>query len=133
MVKLRGKEEYPFYFGAKPVGLRLAGNLRRNMTNAEKLLWEYLRNRKIDGFRFRRQHPIGEFVPDFFCYELMLVIELDGEIHNSKTQSERDDERTKKLNKLGIKVIRFSNKEVENKITQVISQIRKNIQDVKPK
>ena len=63
----------------------------------------------------------------------MLVIELDGDIHNSDIQVERDIERTKKLNQLGLTVIRFSNEEVENNITQVISKIREKIKDVSVK
>ncbi len=82
----------------------------------------------MDGLRFRRQHPIDEFIVDFFCYEAMLVIEVDGGIHNSKEQKERDEERTKIMNRHGLKVIRFSNEDVQYRMMQVISQIRKNIQ-----
>jgi len=127
MVKLRGTEAYPIYFGAGPEILRLAGDLRRSMTKAEKLLWEQLRQRKIDGYRFRRQHPVDEFIVDFFCYEAMLVIELDGDVHDSDFQAERDLERTKILNRLGITIIRFPNKEVHQNISQVISTIREKI------
>jgi very-short-patch-repair endonuclease len=58
--------------------LRIAGDLRKKMTPAEKVLWGGLRNRQLMGCRFRRQHPIYEFVVDFFCYEAMLVVEVDG-------------------------------------------------------
>ncbi len=127
MAKLKGAEAYPFYYGAKPQELRLAGDLRHNMTPAEKLLWEQLRNRKIDGFRFRRQHPIDEFIVDFFCYEANLVIEMDGEVHLETAQSERDVERTRILNGHGLKVIRFKNEEVENMMNDVIIQIKKEL------
>jgi very-short-patch-repair endonuclease len=90
-----------------------------------------LRNRKMDGIRFRRQHPLDEFIVDFFCYEAKLVIELDGSIHNDAAQRERDLERTKILNHHGLTVIRFSNDEVEHKIEHVISVIRKAIEDAK--
>ena len=94
------------------------------MTKAERLLWARLRNRKIDGFRFRRQHPICDFIVDFFCYDAKVAIEVDGDIHNDQSHTERDIERTRMLNKLGIKVIRFSNLEVETKIDRVIEVIR---------
>ena len=127
MAKLKGAEEYPFYYGAKPDGLRLAGDLRHNMTRAEKLLWGQLRNRKMNGFRFRRQHPINEFIVDFFCYEAKLVIELDGDVHMDPAQMERDIERTRILNRHGLFVIRFKNEEVEKNMKYVISQIKKDL------
>jgi very-short-patch-repair endonuclease len=131
MAKLKGAEEYPFYHGAKPDGLRLAGDLRHNMTRAEKLLWGQLRNRKMNGFRFRRQHPINEFIVDFFCYEAKLVIELDGNVHMDPAQMERDIERTRILNRHGLSVIRFKNEEVEKNMKYVISQINKELLESK--
>jgi len=127
MSKIKGAEEYPIYYGAKPQGLRLAGDLRYNMTPAEKHLWKQLRNRKMDGFRFRRQHPVDEFIVDFFCYEANLVIELDGESHLDTTQIERDVERTRILNKHGLKVIRFKNEELEYNMEDVILKIKKEL------
>ena len=131
MVKLKGAEEYPFYYGAKPDGLRLAGDLRHNMTRAEKLLWGQLRNRKMNGFRFRRQHPINEFIVDFFCYEAKLVIELDGDVHMDRAQMEKDIDRTRILNRHGLFVIRFKNEEVEKNMKYVISQINKELLESK--
>ena len=131
MAKLRGKNDYPIYFGAKAEGLRLASDLRRNTTNAENLLWKQLKNKKIKGLRFRRQHPIDEFIVDFFCPKAMLVIELDGGIHDSDAQHERDLERTKILNRHGLKVIRFSNEDIEQNIMEVISRIIENTGNVK--
>jgi very-short-patch-repair endonuclease len=125
MVKLRGREEYPIYYGAKPEILRLAGELRRSMTHSEKLMWSYLRDRRVEGFRFRRQHPINEFIVDFFCYEAKLAIEIDGSIHNMTAQYERDKERTKILERFGIRVIRFTNDEVEKNSERVIHELRK--------
>lgn len=84
MAKLKGKEEYPIYFGATPELLRTAAELRKNMTTAEKILWEKLRNRQVLGYRFRRQHPIHDVVVDFFCYEAMLVVEVDGDVHDHR-------------------------------------------------
>ena len=123
MVKIRGREVYPFYFGASPATLRIAADLRANMTTAEKILWERLRNKKCCNLKFRRQHPIGDFIVDFFCYDAMLAIELDGEVHNDDYQKERDYERTKILRELGIDIIRFKNHEVMGNIGDVIRSI----------
>ncbi len=90
MANLKGAEKYPFYFGAKPELLKIAAELRHSTTQAEKILWKKLRNRKIMGYRFRRQHPINLFVVDFFCFELMLAIELDGSVHEDSFQKQRD-------------------------------------------
>lgn len=129
MVKLQGREIYPFYFGASPTMLKLAAELRGNMTIAEKILWERLRNRKCCNSRFRRQHPIGEFIVDFFCYEAMLAIELDGEVHNDAYQNKRDSERTEILNEHGIRVRRFKNNAVFNKIEEVLKKIEYALKD----
>ncbi len=124
MGRLKGAEDYPFYFGSTAQTLKLAGDLRLSLTKTEKLLWYELRDRKLDGFRFRKQHPIKDFVVDFFCYEAKLIIEIDGSVHLDPTQLERDIERTRILNQLGLKVIRFTNKEVEHKMDHVITQIK---------
>jgi very-short-patch-repair endonuclease len=129
--KIRGRESYPFYYGASPCLLRFAHTLRRSMTCSEKIVWEYLRNRKLHGFKFRRQHPINVFIVDFFCYELQLAVELDGSVHNSTYQKERDIERTKVLKGLGITVIRFTNDEVENNTERVLKLLRENIEEQK--
>lgn len=131
MAKLRGREDYPIYFGATPEMLRIAGDLRHSVTPAEKKLWGYLRNRKINGYRFRRQHPINEFVVDFFCFEAMLAIEVDGDVHEERYQKERDEERTVILNRLGIKVIRIKNQEIESNINLVIEAIKKELNRIK--
>ena len=72
---------------------RQARGLRRNMTEAEEVLWEHLRNRRLEGLKFRRQQVIEGFVVDFFCHELKLVVETDGEIHNTQEQKEIDKHR----------------------------------------
>ena len=97
------------------------------MTEAEKLLWKRLRNKQVKGYRFRRQHPVGQFVVDFFCYEAKLVIELDGEIHNDPYQMERDKERTKILESMGLTEIRFRNIEVFNNPDVVVTKIAANL------
>jgi len=127
MVKLGGQEDYPIYFGAGPESLRIAGDLRKSMTPAEKVLWKRLRNRQVKGFRFRRQHPIKDFIVDFFCYDAMLVIEVDGEVHDGSYQRERDEQRTLILKNLGIKEIRFTNQEVINQTDDVINRIEETL------
>src|SRR4051812_18570073 len=85
-----------------------ARQLRRNQTDAEKILWQLLRNRKFHGYKFRRQHPVSNtFILDFYCCARKLAIELDGNHHHEKLQHKYDEERTFALNLLGIKVIRF--------------------------
>lgn len=93
---------------------------RKNPTKAESILWEELRNRK-QNFKFRRQHPIKQFIPDFVCIEKRLIIEVDGEIHLK--QKEYDENRTAEFNNLGFTVIRFTNEEVENNLKGVITTI----------
>ncbi len=85
----------------------------------------------MNGFRFRRQHPIDEFIIDFFCYEAKLVIELDGDVHMASVQMERDIERTRILNRHDLFVIRFKNEEVEKNIKYVINQIKKELLESK--
>ena len=127
MAKLSGNEEYPIYFGAKPELLRIAAELRKNLTPAERILWNKLRNRQVLGYRFRRQHPIREVVVDFFCYEAKLVIEVDGDVHDAPYQKERDMERMNILKSFGLKELRFRNKEVMNNIANVIDKIEREL------
>lgn len=124
MAKLSGGENYPIYFGAGPEIFKLASELRKSMTPAERILWQKLRGRRLGGYKFRRQHPLNIFIADFFCYEAKLIIELDGEVHNHISQSERDKERTRILKEFGLKEIRFSNKEVFEKLEKVIQRIQ---------
>ncbi|MBE3040379.1 MAG: endonuclease domain-containing protein [Chloroflexi bacterium] len=88
-----------------------AKELRQEMTQAEQLLWERLRNRQLSGLKFRRQHPLGPFITDFYCAETRLVVEIDGDIHD--LQKEQDEQRTRQFEEFGYRVIRFRNKEVE--------------------
>jgi very-short-patch-repair endonuclease len=109
--------------GATSAIFENAKELRKNTTAAESILWKSLRNRKILGSKFRRQHPIGNFVADFYCHETKLIIELDGGYHNEKEQTERDEARTQVINEFGINVIRFTNYEVINNLGTVLSKI----------
>ena len=103
-----------------------AKELRRTMTNAEMILWLNIRNR-INGFKFRRQHPIGNYIADFFCHKAKLIIELDGSIHGLAHVQELDKIRQKDLEKLGYYIIRFTNNDVLLNIEQVIDTIKKTI------
>ncbi len=98
-----------------------AKELRKDMTPAEKILWEHLRNRQLGGFKFRRQHPMGSFIADFYCAECKLVIEIDGDIHIS--QAEADAKRTEIIESFRYQVIRFRNAEVETNLQSVLKKI----------
>jgi len=88
---------------------RLARALRKKPTWAEKLVWRWLRDRRFTGYKFRRQHPTGEYVLDFFCEEARLSIELDGFQHGHPVREAYDAERAQFLETLGIKELRFWN------------------------
>jgi|ERR1035437_7423298 very-short-patch-repair endonuclease len=99
----------------------IRAELKENPTDAEKLIWEYLRNKKT-GYKIRRQHVIDNFIPDFVCLSKKLVIEIDGGIHLQ--QKEQDALRTNTLNEKGYKVIRFTNEEVFANPLIVVSKIK---------
>jgi len=101
--------------------LQRAKELRRDMTPAEKTLWNELRANKL-GFHFRRQQIIEGFIVDFYCHRASLVIEVDGDIHD--LQQEEDARREKALSALGLRVIRFRNDEVERNLLGVIERIK---------
>jgi very-short-patch-repair endonuclease len=98
-----------------------ARQLRKNMTDAERFLWNRLRKKKLHGLRFRRQHPIGPYVVDFVCIETRLVIELDGGQHQE--QVEKDIIRDKWLVRQGYQVLRFWNNQVFNETEPVLEKI----------
>jgi len=101
----------------------LARKLRRNTTDVERLLWNYLRDRQLDGFKFKRQQPLGNFIVDFICFESKLIVELDGGQHAE--DMEADLIRTRWLASQGFQVIRFWNNDVLQNIDgvwQVISE-----------
>jgi very-short-patch-repair endonuclease len=105
---------------------------RQVMTKAEKILWSHLRNRKYCSHKFRRQHPIADFIADFYCAERSLVIEIDGGYHNEPEQKQYDEGRTFELEELNVKVIRFTNKEVLENIDYVLSEIATNLKSLHP-
>lgn len=115
--------EYPMYFGAKPSIYKLAKELRKNETAAEKILWERLNRNQILGLQFRRQHPINRFIADFFCVKIKLVIEIDGSIHEIAEYKDHVLGRSEIFYDLGIKVIRFSNEQILEEIDSTVKLI----------
>jgi adenine-specific DNA-methyltransferase len=106
-----------------PEFLEFARQLRREQTDAERLLWSLLRDRRFMGCKFRRQHPIEPYVVDFYCHAARLAIELDGGEHNEPAARARDEERTRFLEARGIRVLRFWNNEVFNNLEGVLQTI----------
>jgi len=98
-----------------------AKELRQEMTDAEKMLWARLRGRQLGGLKFRRQHPLGPFIADYYCPEKRLVVEIDGGVH--EIQKEQDEQRTRQFEEFGYRVIRFRNEEVETNISLVLNKI----------
>jgi very-short-patch-repair endonuclease len=98
-----------------------ARELRQEMTKPEQLLWERLCNRQLSGLKFRRQHPLGPFITNFYCAEKRLVLEIDGDIHDF--QKEQDEQRTRQFEDFGYRVIRFQNEEIEANIGLVLKKI----------
>ncbi len=98
--------------------------MRKKVTPAERRLWEVLQNRQLDGYKFRRQHPIYKYIADFYCHELSLVIELDGGVHDGLEQKEHDLNRDQVIQEFGIRVLRIKNEEVIGDMEDVIRMIK---------
>ncbi|MEZ7867982.1 MAG: leucine--tRNA ligase [Paludibacteraceae bacterium] len=105
-----------------------AKSMRLEPTEAEDLLWQNLRGLKL-GVKFRRQQPVDIFIPDFVCTQKKLILEVDGEYHNGKEQIELDAERTRILETIGYKVLRFTNEEVLTNVSSVLESIRTEIKN----
>jgi len=105
----------------------LRKSLRNNATSAERLLWKALQGKQLDGFKFRRQHSIGNYILDFFCPSANLAIELDGESHYTPEAQEYDRIRDNFLTNVGIRVIRYHNHDVFDNLTGVLEDIRQHI------
>ena len=97
---------------------------RKEPTEAEDALWQALRNRQLDGYKFRRQHQIGSFIADFACISEKLVVEVDGEYHSTAEQKEFDEARTAYLNGAGFRVVRFTNQQVLGDLKGVLGKLR---------
>ena len=93
------------------------------MTRAEIILWSRLREKKINGYKFRRQQPIFDYIVDFYCHELKLIIEVDGEIHSLPEKANYDSKRDNILKINGYHIIRLSNLEIETELNSTINKI----------
>lgn len=111
---------------------QLAKELRRNMTEAEKKLWFHLKQ-GVGGYKFRRQHPLKNYIADFYCHKLKLVVEADGGIHNKPDVKEYDAIRQQNLFDWGYKVVRFTNEEIMGEEEKVIRRIAEIIDELKNK
>lgn len=107
----------------------LARSLRQNQTDAERIIWNHLRNRQIQGCKFRRQQVIGPYIADFLCMEPKLIIEIDGGQH---LNNPNDVVRSQYLNQLGYNVLRFWNHEVLQETPAVLEKIRISINELIP-
>ena len=99
--------------------------LRHDETPTERMLWKHLRNKQLDGYRFRQQHGFGPYVLDFYCPSIRLCIELDGSVHDSAEQQQKDEERTEFLRQNRIHVLRLRNEEVEEDVEGALEKIRR--------
>jgi len=104
--------------------------LRKEATPSERIIWKRLQKRQIDGYKFRQQHGMGPYVLDFYCPELRLCIEIDGDIHDLPENKKKDSERTIFLNQNKIEVIRFTNEEIAENIDDVINSIKEKIKEI---
>jgi len=102
----------------------IRNKLRKNLTAPEVILWSKIKNKQVNGYKFRRQHGIGRYIADFYCPELMLVIEVDGANHFFDEKSLKYDvERQKFLESQGIKVLRISNTDIKENLNEVMNCI----------
>ena len=107
----------------KPKLKEVARKLRKSGTLSEVLLWRYLKGKQVLGYDFDRQKPIDNYIVDFFCKDLMLAIEIDGESHYGNEK--RDEERDKRLKQLGVTVLRFDDMDVRYNLEKVLETIEK--------
>jgi very-short-patch-repair endonuclease len=105
----------------------LARDLRRQQTSAEELLWQLLRDRKLLGVKFRRQHQFGDYIADFFCREANVVIECDGEVHNRNDARQHDRNRDAYMISQGLRIVRISNHRILNETESVLFEIQNHL------
>ena len=109
-----------------------ARSLRENQTDAERLLWACLRRGQLEHLRFRRQQPVGLFIVDFYCHRARLAIELDGGQHLLPEHIAKDQARDEYMTRQGIRVLRFYNDQVLNRLPDVLAEIHRQWLAVKP-
>lgn len=103
--------------------------LRKNSTSAEAALWSLIKNKQLDGRKFRRQYSIGNFIVDFCCPVEKLIIELDGDSHGDYYKIQQDTDRDMSLQNMGFIILRFENRFVFQEPEYVLSEIRKNLRN----
>lgn len=108
------------FYDAPQILFELAKEMRNNLTDAERFLWNYISKSQIKGIRFKRQHPVLYFIVDFYCHKAKLIIEVDGGYHLEPEQYQYDVNRDVELAQLGLKVLRFSNEQVLFETEQVL-------------
>jgi len=120
---LKKRETHNIVIGQKvtPIKIQRAKELRRQMTQEEKILWQHLRANRLNGLHFRRQQIIDGFIADFYCHTARLVIEVDGQIHQQ--QAEYDAERDRLLSARGLRLLRIKNEEVRQNLERVLMRI----------
>lgn len=114
----------PYKVFNRPSGTQRRKLLRHTSPPAEQLLWQHLRGKKINSFKFRRQHGIGNFVVDFYCPKARLAIEIDGPTHIGRDAEEDDEERAQIIKEANIRILRFSNSEIYSEIKAVLTRIK---------
>jgi very-short-patch-repair endonuclease len=118
-----GEKTNMLHAGAQNILFNRARALRKKMTPAEEILWRRIKDKKFLNLKFRRQHPYGHFIFDFFCFEQKIAIEVDGEIHESAEHQQRDAWRTEIVAESGVKVFRVRNKDVTKNLAAVLKEI----------
>jgi len=120
---------YNFHYNKKLQPL--ARQLRKNATKSEACLWKYaLRAKKLKGYTFRRQRPVLQYIADFLCKELMLIIELDGITHDNEISVTKDIQREARLARAGFRIIRFTDEEALNNMNGVITKLENNVKEI---
>jgi len=120
------KGELLTHYRLKPIR-SIAHLLRTSSTPSENLLWKALRHRQLGGLKFRRQHPIGPSIVDFYCHEKHLAVEIDGPIHDQREIAERNQARQELIEAYGIRFYRCTSAEVEKDLDKVLQGILKAI------
>lgn len=115
----------------KPEKKGLRSRLRNDQTEAERILWNQLRRRQVEGQKFRRQHGLGKYIVDFYCPSLLLIIEIDGDTHSTESEIKYDKIREQYLVLLGCSILRFTNNDVYDSLNDVVETIRKKVLDLK--
>jgi cyclase len=119
-------EKPSMFYSANAVIFKNAKKLRSEMTSSEIKLWERLSKNQL-GVRFRAQHPVSDFVVDFYCHKARLIIEVDGDIHFNEKNIQEDMLREKEIESLGLLVIRFTNEHLQKDIENVVSMIKQTL------